>query len=101
MIRSLDLVPGLIDMGATETVVLGVGRVQLVGSDLIRIAFYDESPDSDEATRMIRQIKAFHSWPLQRWLAAQRTMADVVNWVQRDPQALSTPRPAASRIVGH
>lgn len=82
MIKSFDIVNGLVDMGAPEVVVLGLGRVQIIGSDLLRFACYDQHASDDG--QMIRVIKQWQTWPLHAWLRERANFWDAANFVQRE-----------------
>lgn len=97
--KSIDFVEGLVDFGATEFVVAGVGKVELVGWGMLRVTFYDEHARADGDIE--RPIKAYVIWPIECFLENHLRFMEVAAWAKIKMDAPVRIRSAAGRCGSH
>jgi hypothetical protein len=98
-VKSISFVDGLVDFGATEIVVVGMGKVELIGHGLLRVTFHDEHVRADGEIE--RPIKAYVVWPIERFLENHLRFMEVAAWAEAELAAPTRSAPAARRYGSH
>lgn len=68
----MKFVEDLIDLGAPELFVTGLGAAEVIGGNCIRLTLYSELRAEDGTER---HVKVHVVWPLDMWLKAQPLFA--------------------------